>query len=190
MKSKLPDKFLEKCYKFRNTLVAVPLIIGIFVTWGECENWLIVWLGGLILYLLGVSLRIWAQQHLRFRLRMEMKLTRSGPYSYVRNPIYIGNTLICTGIALMSELLWLVPFIIITCCFVYNFVVLHEERKLMKLYGQTYLEYLNEVPRWVPKWGKKAQLGLVGQYFGLSLRAEAYNLLLILPMVAKELFVR
>jgi len=189
-RSSLSDKFLEKCYKYRNKLVAVPLMVAIFVTWGEYEKWHVIWLGGGIVYLLGLLLRIWAQQHLHFRLGMEMKLTRSGPYSYVRNPIYIGNTLICIGIGIMSELLWLVPFIILTCCFVYHFTVLHEERKLTKLYGEEYLMYANEVPRWMPKWGKKAQLGMVGQYLGLSLRAEAYNLLLILPVVVKELFAR
>lgn len=190
MKSKLSDRFLEKCYSNRNKLVAVPLLVAIFVTWKECERWHVIWLGGGIAYLLGLFLRIWAQQHLHFRLGMEMKLTRTGPYSYVRNPIYIGNTLICVGLGIMSELLWLVPFIILTCCFVYHFTVLHEERKLAKLYGEDYWTYVSEVPRWLPKWGKKAQLGIAGQYLGPSLRAEAYNLLLILPVVAKELFVR
>lgn len=78
-KSKLSDKFVEKCYKYRNKLVAVPLMVAIFVTWRECGEWHIIWLGGGIAYLLGLLLRIWAQQHLHFRLGMEMKLTRSGP---------------------------------------------------------------------------------------------------------------
>jgi len=45
-RSSLSDKFLEKCYKYRNKLVAVPLMVAIFVTWGEYEKWHVIWLGG------------------------------------------------------------------------------------------------------------------------------------------------
>jgi steroid 5-alpha reductase family enzyme len=117
-----------------------------------------------------------------------MTLTRTGPYAYVRNPIYIGNTLICTGITIMSELLWLVPFTIIVCAISYHLTVLHEEKKLSRLYGEEYLRYMDEVPRWIPRLRGKKELDLiVREYFAKSLRAEAYNLLLLIPMLVKEL---
>ena len=146
------------------------------------------WIAAGIVFALGLWIRIWAQQHLRFRITRNMVLTRTGPYGLMRNPIYVGNTLICLGLVIASQLLWLVPITLLVCMGVYAAVVRHEERKLARVYGEPYVEYLNEVPRWMPKRPAGYRPEWINDQLKPSLRAEAYNLLLLVPFILKELF--
>ncbi len=175
-------------YVYRGLLVCLPLIAAVFCTWNEYRNHLIAWIAGGIVFGLGLWIRIWSQQHLRFRLRTGMKLTQTGPYELCRNPIYIGNTLICLGLVTASGLLWLVPITLATCMITYGLVVRHEERKLTRMYGDPYVQFLSEVPRWVPKPRKGYRPSFVTDQLKPSVRAEMYNLLLLAPFILKEIF--
>src|SRR3954452_17361109 len=94
---------------------------------------------------------MWSQKYLGYRLRIKRNITTSGPYALVRNPIYIGNTLVILGTVVMSEVLWMVPVTLLWCAMVYSFVVRYEERLLTAKYGKEYLDYLVAVPRWLPR---------------------------------------
>ena len=131
-------------YRFRNVVAGLPVLLAVFVRWHECENDILVWTAAGMTFGLGWFIRIWAQQHLGFLLRKQTTLTRTGPYALVRNPIYIGNTLICIGLVVTSELLWLVPIALVVCAAAYSLTVHHEERYLAQRYGQPYLEYTRD----------------------------------------------
>ena len=81
-------RLLEVCYHFRGLLVALPYVFQLLVFVDEYEVDSVVWPVGLLVFSLGVSLRIWAQIHLHYRLKIRKILTATGPYAYVRNPIY------------------------------------------------------------------------------------------------------
>jgi protein-S-isoprenylcysteine O-methyltransferase Ste14 len=51
---------------------------------------------GAALVVLGLLVRAWAAGH----LRRELPLTVSGPYAYVRHPLYVGSALVLAGFAL------------------------------------------------------------------------------------------
>src|SRR5436853_7760781 len=51
----------------------------------------------------GLGLRAWACGH----LRKKAELDTSGPYSYTRNPLYLGSFLITIGFAIASGVWWL-----------------------------------------------------------------------------------
>jgi protein-S-isoprenylcysteine O-methyltransferase Ste14 len=53
---------------------------------------------------------VWAQKHLGYRLKITQSVPTAGPYALLRNPIYIGNTLVILGAVVMSEVLWMVPW--------------------------------------------------------------------------------
>ena len=99
-------------------------------------------------------MRIWAIRHIgrsaRTRLRKAKKLVNSGPYQYVRNPIYIGNFFIIAGFCVLSELLWFFPIMVAFFIFQYSFIVHWEEDLLFERFGVRYQSYCLEVNRWVP----------------------------------------
>lgn len=119
-----------------------------------------------------------------------MQLTTSGPYQFVRNPLYIGNTLVYVGAAVLSELLWLTPIVLLWCAALYSFVVRDEEADLLRLYGGAYSAYRSEVPRWLPRWRTPAPLGLINPHFRAAILSEAHCALIALPFLFKEMVER
>ena len=174
-------------YRLRGFLIILPFVFALFSFAFETEIEWFVWPVGIIIFLLGLLVRIWAQQHLRYRLKVRKCLTTTGPYSFVRNPIYLGNILICLGLVVTSELLWLVPTTLLYCFCVYSLVVSYEERHLLEKYGESYRRYMLEVPRWCPQTIQLKNLGLRNEFFRSSIIAEIHCFLALLPYLAKEI---
>jgi protein-S-isoprenylcysteine O-methyltransferase Ste14 len=173
-------------YRFRGYLVSPPLIFSLVWFRWEIEAEYFIWPLGIGLVLIGVILRIWAQQHLHYRLKFHKSLTATGPYLFVRNPIYIGNTLICLGVTVTSELLWFCPITVFWCLGIYSFVVRYEEAHLSEKYGDAYREYRGEVPRWFPRGPHFENLGLINENFGSSISCEVWCLLILIPYILKD----
>jgi protein-S-isoprenylcysteine O-methyltransferase Ste14 len=78
-----------------------------------------------------------------------------GVFTYVRHPLYLGTLLIYLGLVLGSfSILSFLMFILIF--FVYNYLVVFEEKDLERVFGKDYLEYKKCVPRWFPRfWNQK-----------------------------------
>ncbi len=170
----------------RGYLISVPLIFSIFCFHSEVENEYIIVPFGLAFFFTGFIIRIWAQQHLKYRLKIHKNLTLTGPYQYVRNPIYIGNIFIFLGMTFLSELLWLLPITLVWSSIVYSYVVHYEEIHLLKKYGNDYQNFLNNVPRWVPRIQSFKKLSIINEYFTASVIAELYCLLYLAPYILKE----
>ncbi len=145
------ENILKWVFKLRGVVMAPPIIFAVLCTWKETEvDWVIFPLGG-FLFFAGWFLRIWSQMHLHYRLKVHKVLTETGPYVYVRNPIYIGNTLMLVGVVITSGLLWFAPVMLVYCMVVYSIVVRFEESHLLAKFGDHYAEFLKKVPRWLPK---------------------------------------
>jgi protein-S-isoprenylcysteine O-methyltransferase Ste14 len=178
-------------YRLRGALIVPFYLTIVFLTHGETENaWITIPLGG-VLFLLGFFLRVWAQVHLHYRLKEKKKLTLTGPYMYVRNPIYIGNTLILLGVTVLAELIWFVPIMLAACAITYHKTVLYEESHLSQKYGQGYLDFLRQVPRWMPQFKSAGPVdkGGYGKYVIPSIVAELHILTLLAGPILKELFI-
>ncbi len=79
------------------------------------------------------------------------ELVITGPYRYVRNPIYVGAALIMLGHFLWFGYWALLTYPALAFIGVHLFVVLYEEPSLKRRFGPSYEKYLNNVPRWLPK---------------------------------------
>jgi protein-S-isoprenylcysteine O-methyltransferase Ste14 len=103
---------------------------------------------GALVVALGEGIRVWACGHL---VRNE-ELTRNGPYSVVRHPLYLGSLLIGLGLVLLAQhqWLWLAAFAALYVGF-YLPAMYVEELRLQSLFGAEYLEYMEEVPRLIPR---------------------------------------
>ncbi|MGH7589171.1 MAG: methyltransferase family protein [Gemmatimonadota bacterium] len=75
----------------------------------------------------------------------------SGPYRWVRNPMYIGGFLLLAGYALcaISVAALLVAFGMLGAA--HLFAVLYEEPALRRRFGASYEEYRRTTPRWLPR---------------------------------------
>jgi protein-S-isoprenylcysteine O-methyltransferase Ste14 len=174
-------------YRLRNYLASLPLIFAFALNHYETEaDWLIWPLGGVIV-LAGIALRVWGQQHLHSRVRMHKQLTITGPYQFIRNPLYIGNIMMCVGATIASELLWLIPMTIFWCIGIYSIVVRYEEGHLLEKYGDGYRRYLLEVPRWLPKRLNFKDMGLINKYLYQAASVELSGMLILLPYIIKEI---
>ncbi len=177
---------LKWVYRLRGYLVTPPLILTLIWFDWEIEEPFVLPLG-ISFFLMGVILRLWAQQHLKYGLKVRKCLTTTGPYSFVRNPMYIGNVLICLGATVISELLWFVPITLFYYSWIYSLVVRYEEAHLSEKYGEPYRRYVLEVPRWFPKVLHFKNLGIINEYFRQSITVESLRLGLLLLYVVKEI---
>jgi protein-S-isoprenylcysteine O-methyltransferase Ste14 len=174
-------------YQIRNLLASLPVFFAFISNDFEIENEFVIWGVGGVIFLLGIAIRIWAQQHLHYRMGIHKQLTTSGPYRLVRNPLYIANTLSCAGATICSELVWLVPLTLIWAIGVYSIVIRYEEAHLSEKYGDPYRKYLQQVPRWIPRQIGFRHLDLINGYLGRALVVEFPCVLMLLPFAVKEI---
>jgi protein-S-isoprenylcysteine O-methyltransferase Ste14 len=79
------------------------------------------------------------------------RVVATGPYRWVRNPIYLAALLIVLGEAWLFLSPPLLAYAGAMAVFFHLFVVSYEERTLRRRFGDTYLEYRRTVPRWIPR---------------------------------------
>ena len=79
-------------------------------------------------------------------------LAATGPYSVVRNPLYVGNFIGIVGFGLALAMPMLAVALAMAFGILYPAVVAQEEERLCGLFGAAYESYCTSVPRWVPSW--------------------------------------
>jgi protein-S-isoprenylcysteine O-methyltransferase Ste14 len=77
----------------------------------------------------------------------EPKFITSGVYAWVRHPMYLGSMLVLLGfffttLSLLSLLMWIGLFLF------YDGMATYEERDLIRILGEQYLNYQKPVPKW------------------------------------------
>lgn len=82
--------------------------------------------------------------------RKNKRVIRLGPFSIVRNPLYVFSFIATIGIGLQSGMLALTVLLAVAFAIYYPFVVRKEEAFLRHKFDESYAEYLREVPRWIP----------------------------------------
>jgi protein-S-isoprenylcysteine O-methyltransferase Ste14 len=109
---------------------------------------------GVILFLSGLGLAVWARLYLGRNWGMPMtqkdepKLVTSGPYRFVRHPIYSGILLAIVGTALATNIYWLIGFAVMAVYFVYSARV--EEGLLTTSFPDTYPTYRLKTKMLIP----------------------------------------
>jgi hypothetical protein len=117
-------------------------------------------------------------------------LVRTGPYLLVRNPLYLGNIIIITGFCILSEVIWFLPIFLVVLFIHYTIVAKCEEHFLFENFGEEYLRYKNEVPRWIPNLRNLKILGSAqldwSEAIKIEFRSLVGGILIIVIMLAKE----
>ncbi len=87
-----------------------------------------------VICIAGIALAIWARAHLGRNWGMPMSrkqdpdLVTTGPYAFVRHPIYTGVLLAMLGSAFGEGIVWLAPFAV---CIPYFIISARGEEKIM-----------------------------------------------------------
>jgi protein-S-isoprenylcysteine O-methyltransferase Ste14 len=117
----------------------------------------------------------------RRRSRNVQRLVTYGIFSWLRNPLYVGNFLIWIGFVIGSGVLWFLPVALVLFAVEYTFIVRYEEGVLESIFGAEYLEYKRRTPRWFPRppptrdagpheWGEawRSEISTFAQYAALG----------------------
>ncbi|MCA9254603.1 MAG: isoprenylcysteine carboxylmethyltransferase family protein, partial [Phycisphaerales bacterium] len=167
----------------------IPPLAYVFLHFdGRFEESVAAWAAGLVLFFLGLSLRVAAQRRLRYRLKSRKRLATNGPFGVVRNPVYWANMSIFAGLACMAEIPWMAPVIVAWAFVVYSLAVRFEEMRLLKRFGEQYADYMRTTPRWLPRRDTgSAPRSTSGTRWWPAIVVEAHCLLMILFPAAKEI---
>jgi protein-S-isoprenylcysteine O-methyltransferase Ste14 len=109
---------------------------------------------GAALTAIGIGLAIWARVNLgrnwspRPAVKEHHELVTTGPYAYVRHPIYTGITLAALGTALTGNIIGIVTFVVISITFPWR--INKEEKIMLELFPKQYPEYQKRTKRLVP----------------------------------------
>jgi protein-S-isoprenylcysteine O-methyltransferase Ste14 len=113
---------------------------------------------GFLLIVCGESCRFWGVSIAGSETRTTGKvggtyLITNGPFSYVRNPLYVGNMLMYAGVGVMSMALfpWLLLVAVLWFYLQYYLIVTKEEEYLAERFGKEYEGYKRGVGRFSPR---------------------------------------
>lgn len=101
---------------------------------------------GLPVAALGLALRAWAAGH----LRKNEALVTSGPYAWMRNPLYAGTLITALGFVIAAGQPWLALLFAAAFAFIYGPVMSNEEEHLRTLFRE-FEDYARRVPLLWPK---------------------------------------
>ncbi len=87
----------------------------------------------------------------RRRSRAVARLITHGAFAWVRNPLYLGNLLLWTGVLVATQAWLIAPGVLLAFSAIYACIVRYEEGVLESTFGDEYLAYKSSVPRWVPR---------------------------------------
>ncbi len=150
-------KLGETLFRFRD-YTPIPFVILMMIYPSVSDQSLII---GTILMLFGEFIRIKGVAHIGGISRTKTystgkKLITSGLFGHVRNPLYIGNFFLTVGIVVVANVHVLFTVVFIAFFFLqYIPIVRWEESNLGQVFGETFNEYLQTVPRWIPSLKRK-----------------------------------
>ena len=115
-------ELLRRRYRYRQA-TGIAYAVALVVLGTPVANLVIV---GAVFAALGMVVRMWASGH----VKKDLVLATTGPYGYVRHPLYVGNHLIAIGLCLASGLWWSLPVWVMIALFFYPATIRREDSRL------------------------------------------------------------
>jgi protein-S-isoprenylcysteine O-methyltransferase Ste14 len=175
-----PKKFAE--FVARTRVVAGFIVLGLFL-WLSTPTLMSVALGGAV-GLIGILMRAWAAGH----LAKNQQLATSGPYAYVRNPLYVGTLIAGIGFGIAGAH-WAIGALLAAFFVFYYLPVVEEEERHLARILPGYDEYRRTTPKLLPRLSP-GYVGGPGFRRDLYIRNQEYQALigylLVLALLAAK----
>jgi len=107
---------------------------------------------GTVIAFFGIAIRMWAAGY----VMKNKELATTGPYAYVRHPLYVGNILLLVGYSLASSLWWAFVLMAALLWFYYPPTISYEDNKLRTIFGEDWENWSKDVHALIPSFGNKA----------------------------------
>jgi protein-S-isoprenylcysteine O-methyltransferase Ste14 len=129
----------------RRIRVPSGFLFAVFYIWIARPSWISIAVG-VAIAIPGILLRAFASGH----VKKNEELTTTGPYAYVRNPLYLGSLIMAIGFAVAARSGWVLLVMVATFFAIYLPVILSEESFLRQNFP-AFAEYAQNVPRLLPR---------------------------------------
>jgi protein-S-isoprenylcysteine O-methyltransferase Ste14 len=129
--------------RWRQYLGVAFLILLVIL--GEPKS--VLFYAGALLVLLGIAARLWASGH----VKKNKVLATTGPYAYVRHPLYVGNHLIAVGYCLASALWWSFFVWVAIALTFYPQAIRDEDRRLAQRFPAEWSEWSGKTKALIPR---------------------------------------
>jgi protein-S-isoprenylcysteine O-methyltransferase Ste14 len=127
--------------------IRVPLgfvFAGVFL-WLAQPTW-----KTMLLSLLLVAPGVWLRAYAAGYVRKNAELTRTGPYAYTRNPLYLGSMMIAFGFAVAAAS-WVILVALAVLFGVIYLPTIRSEELYLREHFAGFDEYAKRVPRLLPR---------------------------------------
>jgi protein-S-isoprenylcysteine O-methyltransferase Ste14 len=146
--------FSSRLFKYRS-YTPIPFLILMVIFQNSTVCTLVI---GFIIAFTGELIRFWGVSWTGSETRTTGTvggtfLIISGPFAYVRNPLYVGNILLYLGLGIMS-FAWFPYLQIVAIIFFliqYYLIVKEEEKYLRERFKEEYKTYCENVPSFFPR---------------------------------------
>ena len=127
--------------------IRVPLgfLFAAFYLWRARPSWQSIAVG-VAVACIGLVIRALASG----QVKKDRELTTTGPYAYVRNPLYLGSILLGIGFSVAARDIWIGVFLVVYFVLIYVPVIRGEQNYLRSTFPG-YAEYIQRVPSLVPR---------------------------------------
>lgn len=160
--------------------IRVPLgfCFAVIYLWLSRPRPLTILVGSLVV-IAGIGVRAVASG----QLKKNEELATAGPYSYTRNPLYLGSILLAVGFAIAARSVWIWVLLLLLFVLIYVPVIGGEEAFLRSKFPD-FDSYARSVPRLIPRWSGQSLTANFSRE--LYLKHREYNALIgaVLMMLA------
>ena len=109
---------------------------------------------GVLICAVGIAFAIWARIHIGknwgmpMSLKEKAELVTTGPYHFVRHPIYTGLCIAMIGSMITEGFMWLIWFVFLGGYFIYS--AKKEEKSMLLQFPDKYPEYMRRTKMLIP----------------------------------------
>jgi protein-S-isoprenylcysteine O-methyltransferase Ste14 len=123
-------EFLARRRVALGSVMAIAALVLARPTWSS-------WSAGLAVAVIGEGIRVWAAGH----LEKSREVTTSGPYRWMRHPLYVGSTILALGIVIAARSYVLGALAVLYVGTTIPAAIRSEEAFLRRAFGDAYERY-------------------------------------------------